>query len=397
MYQNLPAFPMRRTCPFDPPPGYAALRAERPVARVRLPNGQTPWLVTGYDHARRILTDERVSSDRRHPGHPSLVGGRRSANAAPLVGMDPPEHGVHRRMLAAEFTVKRLHALRPRIRQIAGEFVGRLHDSTERPADLVRALSLPVPSLVICELLGVPYADHDFFESRAGAMLGHGTPPEEAAAAFGELRAYVGTLVTRNERRPEDGLLGRLVDRYRREGMYDHDLLAELSMVLLVAGHETTANMISLGTVALLEHPGQLAEVMADPALIGPAVEELLRHFSVADAVTCRVALADIEIGGVVIGAGEGIIVANGAANHDPARFDRPAGLDLPRGARHHLALGYGVHQCLGQNLARLELEIVFSTLFTRIPGLRLAVPAGELPFKHDSFLYGVHEVPVTW
>jgi cytochrome P450 len=170
-----------------------------------------------------------------------------------------------------------------------------------------------------------------------------------------------------------------------------------LAFLLLTAGHETTANMISLGVVGLLSHPEQLALVKADPGKTPMAVEELLRYFAIADGVTSRLATEDVQIGGVSIKAGEGVIVSSLSANWDPAVFKNPAELDVERGTRHHLTFGFGPHQCLGQNLARMELQIVFDTLFRRIPTLRLAVPVEDLPFKTDAVIYGAHELPVTW
>ncbi|MEV4090534.1 cytochrome P450, partial [Nonomuraea fuscirosea] len=301
-----------------------------------------------------------------------------------------------RRPVMGEFTVRRLAALRPRIQAIVDHFVDDLLAADRRPVDLVRALSLPVPSLVICELLGVPYADHDFFQSRASMMVSRSSL-EDRRRAFADLRAYLDDLVTRKESAPGDDLLGRQIARQRREGAVDHGGLVSLAFLLLTAGHETTANMISLGVVGLLSHPEQLAVIRNDSDRTPLAVEELLRYFAVADGVTTRVATEDVRIGGVSIKAGEGVVVSTLSANWDPAAFTEPGELDVERGARHHLTFGFGPHQCLGQNLARMELRIVFDTLFRRVPALRLAVPAGDLPYKADAVVYGVHELPVTW
>ncbi|MER6951845.1 cytochrome P450, partial [Nonomuraea sp. NPDC000554] len=220
---------------------------------------------------------------------------------------------------------------------------------------------------------------------------------EDRQRAFAELRAYIDDLVTRKESEPGDDLFSRQIARQRQEGALDHAGLVSLAFLLLTAGHETTANMISLGVVGLLNHPEQLALITADPGRTPMAVEELLRYFTIADGVTSRVATEDAQIGGASIKAGEGVIVSGLSVNWDPAAFKNPAELDVERGARHHLAFGFGPHQCLGQNLARLELQIVFDTLFRRIPTLRLAAPVEDLPFKTDAVIYGVHELPVTW
>ncbi len=395
------AFPAARTCPFDPAPEYGRLREEEPIARVRMPTGELVWLVTSYDYARQILTDARVSSDRATPGFPILtVFPSREVQTRvlerSLIGMDPPDHTVQRRMLIAEFTVKRLATLRPRITEIVGNCIDDLL-AGPNPADLVESLALPIPTHVVCDLMDVPYEDRDIFQYRTKILVNRATPGPEKAAAAGELKAYVGELVARADADPGDNLLGRLAIKYREAG-FNHDQLVRMMMLLLTGGHETTANMIALSTVALLRNPDQLAVIREDPALTRRAVEELLRYFSVAAEITCyRAALADIEIGGVHIRQGDGIVVLGSAANRDGAAFEDPDRLEIRRSARHHLAFGYGLHQCLGQNLARLELEIAINTLFERIPGLRLGVPFEELPFKHDSGIYGLYELPVTW
>ncbi|WP_246277624.1 cytochrome P450 [Phytohabitans rumicis] len=392
------AFPVPRTCPFDLPAGYAALRTERPVSRVRLPDGQLAWLVTRYEDVRRLATDPRISADRGHPNSPytELVTAQgRAAIAAvgrSLIGLDPPEHGPRRRMLMPEFTVRRVNGLRPHIQRVVDESIAALL-AGPRPAELVTALALPVTSTVICELLGVPYADRDFFLDRAAVQVRRDVPPERRRQAGGELRAYLDRLVTGKERDGGDDLLSRLAAR--RNAEFDHDQLVGLAMLLLIAGFESTASMIVLGVVVLLEHGGAAA-VPKDPAALGLAVEELLRYLSIVDTMP-RVATADIEVGGVTIPAGDGVLLSFASANHDADTFDDPAGLRLGRGSRQHVAFGYGAHQCLGQNLARAELEIVFRSLFTRVPGLRLAVPLADLPFKRDASVYGLDRLPVTW
>lgn len=391
--------PAQRTCPFSPPAEYEGMRENAPVSRVALPGGRTAWALTRHEDVRAMLTDPRFSSDRTHPGFPVLAEGQQQLAARfklSLISMDPPEHGPARRAVVGEFTVKRMAALRPRIQQIVDEHVDAML-AGPRPADLVRALSLPVPSLVICELLGVPYADHDFFQSRSGRLLRRTEPMPAREKARDELRSYLDDLITAKENDPTDDLLGRQVLKQRETGKGDHADLVSLAVLLLIAGHETTANMISLGTLALLEHPEERGRIAEDPDVMPHAVEELLRYFSIVDAATSRVATADVEIGGVLIRAGEGVLGLGSSANHDPGVFARPGELDVGRGDRHHVAFGFGAHQCLGQNLARMELQMVFETLFRRVPGLRLAAPVDELPFKDDSNIYGLYELPVTW
>lgn len=389
--------PVPRTCPFAPPAEYTALREQGPACRVTLPNGETAWALTRHEDIRAMLTDPRFSSDRSHPSFPLLLGVRADTRfRLSLISMDPPEHGPARRAVVGEFTVKRLDALRPRIQQIVDRQLDAML-AGPRPADLVQALSLPVPSLVICELLGVPYSDHDFFQARSSAVLRRTTPTEERLRAREDLRHYLDELIRLKEANPTDDLLGRQLIKRSEAGSYDHDELVSLAVLLLVAGHETTANMISLGTLTLLENPADITAIRRDPGKTPGAVEELLRYFTIAEFAASRVAIADVEIGGVLVRSGEGVVALAHAANRDPAAFPQPDDLDITRTVRHHLSFGFGAHQCLGQNLARVELQTVFNTLFRRIPQLRLAARVEDLPFKDDAAIYGLYSLPVTW
>ena len=392
-------FPLPRTCPFAPPAEYRRIREEAPISKVTLPNGQQAWVVSRHDHLRTMLTDPRFSSDRNHPAFPQIFGSASPVRttAPMLVAMDPPEHGPARRKVIGEFTVKRMRALQARIQQIVDEHVDAML-AGPRPADLVQALSLPVPSLVICELLGVPYRDHVFFQTCTSRFIRRTVPAEERRAAFDDLRDYLDDLVAGKEQAPgDDDLLGRQILQQRADDAVDHEAMVSLALLLLVAGHETTANMISLGTVMLLENPEHRDRIVADPGRTPDTIEELLRTFTIAEFANSRVAVADVELGGVVIHAGEGVLALGNSANHDPDAFPDPDTFDPDRRARHHVAFGYGAHQCLGQNLARVELQIVFDTLFRRVPSLRLAAPVDDLPFKDDAVLYGVHALPVSW
>ncbi|AVT34271.1 cytochrome P450 [Plantactinospora sp. BC1] len=388
-----PVLPLKRSCPYAPPAEHLRLQQQEPVARVTLPDGSTAWALSRLEDIRTMLTDPRFSSDRQRDGYPLQPPGRpRAADERPvLIGLDPPEHGEARRAVVGEFTIKRMNAMRPRIQEIVDDCLDAVL-AGPRPTDLVPTLALPVPSLVICELLGVPYTDHDFFQSRSANLLHRSTPAQERFAAAQEIREYMATLIAEKAKTPGDDLLSRQLGKGA-----DHRDLAGLGFLLLLAGHETTGNMISLGTMTLLERPEALAALKRDPAVTPQIVEELLRYFTIAEYVTSRIAVEDVEIGGVLIRAGEGVITLANAANRDPAAFTDGDTFDIDRGARHHIAFGFGAHQCLGQNLARVELQIVFDTLFARIPDLRLAVPADELSFKDDSTVYGLHSLPVTW
>ncbi|MDX2561346.1 cytochrome P450 [Streptomyces sp. TX20-6-3] len=391
------AFPQSRTCPYHPPTAYDPLREERPLSRVTLWDGRSVWLVSGHSAGRALLSDPRLSTDSTRPDFPlttERASSVRRRRRAALLGWDDPEHNVQRRMLIPSFTLKRAERLRPRIQ----ETVDRLLDAMEAagpPAELVSAFALPVPSIVICDLLGVPYADHDFFEEQSARLL-RGPTGEDTEDALAQLEGYLGDLIERKRRKPGEGVLDDLVARQRENGGPDSEELVQLATILLIAGHETTANMISLGTYTLLRHPQRLSELAADPGLVPVAVEELLRFLSIADGLL-RVAREDVEIDGTVIRAGEGVVFSTSVINRDAAAYADPDTLDWSRSARHHLAFGFGIHQCLGQNLARAEMEIALGTLFRRLPGLRLAVPADEIPFKPGDTIQGMLELPVTW
>ncbi|KAB8191538.1 cytochrome P450 [Nonomuraea phyllanthi] len=395
---EVPDFPMARAagCPFDPPPALQALREEGPLAKVRLWDGSTPWLVTSYAEQRALLADPRVSADVTRPGFPSPAPRPRNSSLS-FILMDDPEHARQRRMVQATFTVRRVESMRPAVQKIVDDLLDELL-AGPRPVDLVEAFALPVPSLVICELLGVPYADHDFFQDNSKTIIRRSATPEQRAEAGARLNEYLDELVGRKLAEPGDDLLSRVAERVT-SGELTRRQAAQMGVLLLIAGHETTANMIALGTLALLRHPDQLALLREsdDPKLVAGAVEELLRYLNITHNGRRRVAREDIEIAGRTIRAGEGIILANDIGNRDPEVFPDPDELDLRRDARRHVAFGFGVHQCLGQPLARMELQVVYSTLYRRIPTLRLATDLERIPFKHDGAVYGVYELPVTW
>jgi pentalenic acid synthase len=390
------AFPQDRTCPYQPPAGYDPLRAARPLTRITLYDGRTAWLVTGHAAARALLADQRLSTDRSHPDFPVInerfaaVRRRRVA----LLGENDPKHRTQRRMMIPAFTVKRATAMRPDIQRIVDELLDAM--IAQGPtADLVSEFALPVPSTVICALLGVPYADHEFFEAQSRRLL-RGPKPEDSQDARDQLDVYLGELIDRKQQEPGEGLLDDLVREQLAEGALDREELISLAVILLVAGHETTANMISLGTFTLLRHPERLAELRDDPTLLPDVVEELMRSLSIVDGLM-RLADEDIEVDGTTIRAGEGVVFSTAVINRDEDVYTVPDALDWHRPTRHHVSFGFGIHQCLGQNLARAELEIALHSLFDRLPTLRLAVPAEEIPFKPGDTIQGMLELPVTW
>ena len=400
---GVPEYPMARAagCPFAPPPDVMTLAAAKPLARVRIWDGSTPWLVMGYEQCRELFSDSRVSVDDRTPGFPHWNAGMvATVHKRPrsVFTSDGEEHTRFRRMLSKPFTFKRVDALRPTIQQITDDHIDSMLAGPQ-PADLVTAVALPVPSLVISQLLGVPYEDAELFQEHANVGLARYATGEETTKGAISLHKYIIKLVEAKIESPTEDAVSDLAERVKA-GELSVKEAAQLANGLLVAGHETTANMIGLGVLALLENPSQLAVIRdaEDPKIITNAVEELLRYLSIIQNGQRRVALEDITIAGEVIRAGEGIIIDLAPANWDPDAFTEPDRLYLHRsGADRHVAFGYGRHQCVGQQLARAELQIVYHTLFRRIPKLALAVPFSDIPFKHDRLSYGVYELPVTW
>ncbi|SOE06743.1 cytochrome P450 [Streptomyces sp. Ag109_G2-15] len=398
---QVPDYPMTRAarCPFDPPPALHTLQDQAPISRVRLWDGSTPWLVTRYDDVRALLADPRISSESNLPHYPHLSPAQkeRRRQSRTFINMDDPEHARLRRMVTAAFSIRQVEALRPAIQKIVDGLIDTML-AGPKPVDLVQAFALPVPSLVICELLGVPYADHDFFQANSKILIKRTSTVEQARVATQQLLDYLDRQIGVKLAHPADDVLSTLAARVRA-GELSRREAAGMGMLLLTAGHETTANMIALGTLALLQNPDQLARLREsdDPKTVASAVEELLRYLTIVHSGRRRVALADIEVGGVTIRTGEGVVLSNDVANRDPAAFPAPDRLDIDRNPRHHVAFGFGVHQCLGQPLARVELQVVYSTLYRRIPTLKLAVDVDEIPFKHDGNVYGVYELPVTW
>ncbi|MFE5211622.1 cytochrome P450 [Streptomyces sp. NPDC056600] len=393
-----PDFPMPRAagCPFDPPPELLALREQGPLVKVRLFDGSTPWLVTRHAEQKALLADGRLSADFNRPGYPRQAPMKGKARLS-LPGMDDPEHARLRRMVSGAFSVKRVEAMRPVVQDIVDRFIDDLL-AGPNPTDLVQALALPVPSLVICQLLGVPYTDHDFFQTNSKTIILRTSTDQERQDANRALADYLDDLLAAKLDHPADDLLSALAERVRA-GDIPRREAAELGVLLLLGGHETTSNMIALGTLLLFQHPDQLALLRTtdDPQLVFSAVEELLRYLTVAHTGRRRVALEDVTISGHTVRAGEGVVLPSDAANRDPDAFPDPGRLDITRAARHHQAFGAGTHHCLGQPLARLELQTVYGTLYRRIPGLSLATDIEKVPFKHDGFIYGVHELPVAW
>ncbi|MCF6473466.1 cytochrome P450 [Nonomuraea sp. MG754425] len=386
------ALPTARPTPFDPPVELGELSGSRPITRLSYPDGHLGWLVTSHALVREVLADKRFSarSELRHmPIEPSGEAGR-PAPPGMFISTDPPVHTRYRHLLTGEFTVRRMRQLTERIEEVT-----RVHlDAMERqgpPADLVEAFTAPIPAVVICELLGVPEDERARFIAQ-GAMLSRADVSyEDRFAAYLAMQAHMKELVQAKRAAPSDDMLSGLT----RSDLDDEEL-ANIGFMLLGAGLDTTANMLALGTFALLRDPGQLALLRSGPERVEQVVEELLRYLSIVPFLV-RTALEDLDLGGERVGAGETVTISLAAANRDPARFPDPDRLDVLRPAGGHVSFGHGVHQCLGQQLARVEMLAGYPALFARFPELRLAVEPGEVPLRTDMAIYGVHRLPVTW
>lgn len=377
-------------CPFDPPAELLDARRHGPISRCTHPGGRPGWLITGYDLVRSVLADPRFSSRKELMNVVDFE--LPPAPPGEFLLMDDPQHRRYRQPLAGKFTVRRMRLLTERIEQITADCLDAM-EKAGPPTDLVTAFAKPIPTIVICELLGVPYEDRGSFQEQIDTFMGGATSDEELIAAYTATQEYLAQLVAAKRANPTDDVLSELTD----SDLTDEELKG-ISLILLAAGFDTTANMLSLGTFALLQNPAQLAALRADPALTDGAVEELLRYLSVAKTFM-RTALEDVEVGGQMIEAGTTVVLSYNTANRDPERFTDPHVLDLSRqDTGGHLAFSHGIHQCLGQQLARVEMRVGFRALLDRFPTLRLAVPAEEVALRPETAdIYGVKSLPVTW
>ncbi|MEV4566473.1 cytochrome P450 [Nonomuraea sp. NPDC049419] len=387
-----------RQRPLDPPDEVTGLRRDGAIHRMRYADGHLGWLVTGYAAARAVLAHPHLSNN-PEGHHPPIASTRaelaeRGFKLPPgfFLRMDAPEHTRYRKLLTGQFTVRRMKTLEPRIAEITRDRIDAM-EAKGGPVDLVEEFALPIPSLVICELLGVPYDDREMFQTESKKLFDIEASADDAMAALGRVWAYLHGLIQQKRERAADDLLSGLLEG----GELNDDELTGVGVLLLIAGHETTANMLGLGTYALLTDPGQLAALRDDPSLVDNAVEELLRHLTIIHLGPTRVARQDVEIDGVTIKAGETVTLHLPAANRDPERFPGGDHLDITRPAGGHLTFGHGIHQCLGQQLARAEMRIAYPALLGRLPGLRLAVTPEEVPMRSKMSIYGVHRLPVTW
>ena len=382
--------------PFDPPATLLDARRHGPISRFPFPDGHQGWMITGYDLVRSMLADSRFSSRKelmRH--HPAMdLTGIEVPPAPPgeFLLTDEPLHSRYRKPLVGRFTARRMRLLTERVEQITAEHLDAMAQAGP-PADLVSAYARPIPAMMICELLGVPYQDRGAFQRDVESFMDGETSDEELMAAYTGVQRYIANLVAQKRAHPTDDILSELTDT----DLTDEELRG-IGVILLAAGFDTTANTLALGTFALLRNPDQLAALRDDPSLTDGAVEELLRYLSVAK-MFVRVALEDVEMGGQTIEAGSVVFVSYHTANRDPDRFDDPHVLDIRRpDAGRHLAFGHGIHQCLGAQLARMEMRVALPALLRRFDTLRLAVPADEVPLRPETAdIFGVKRLPVAW
>jgi cytochrome P450 len=395
--------PYRRDarCPFDPDPEMSRLRAQEPITRITINGGDVVWLVTRFDDGRDILGDRRFSSELTplgivlpEPGNRTLAEELQDQQPGTFIECDPPEHTRLRQMVAGEFSPQRMTQLRPRIEAIVEHHLDAM-TAAGPPVDLVEEFALPVPSTVICEMLGVPKGFDFDFAGYTRIMTDVMSSLETLIPARNALRAGMRELVEHNRKQPGDNVLGRIIQAYGAS-VTDQELVG-IGNLLLVAGHETTANMLGIGTLALLRHPEQLALLRDDPNIVERAVDELVRYVSIPNHGEIRTATADVTVNGTLIREGEQVLVAIPSANRDETRFPDPDRLDFTRKPRTHLAYGHGVHYCVGVPLARLEMHLAFPALLRRFPDLRLAVPFEDVSYRRSNVTYGVHSLPVAW
>lgn len=388
---QVPSLPFPRSDPMEPASQLVRLRAEDPVSRVRTATGDLGWLVTRYDDTRFVLTDRRFSL-----AFSGLDAGDDAHNDS--LFQDPPGHTRLRQLVSRAFTPRRVAELRPRAEEIAAGLIEELA-ARHAPADLMEAFAYPLSITVIGELLGVPVAERERFRAWSDALMSlSGEGGQHIGAAWGSLHQQVTDLVLRKRADPGNDLLSALIDvRDQDDGRLSEEELVMMAITLIPAGYLTTATGIGLGTVLLARH-SQFALLAADPLLVSPAVEEVLRYQTAAGDVA-RVASEDLEIGGQPIRAGEKVLISLTSANRDERRFPEPDRFDITRAENPHLTFGHGIHHCLGAALARLELQVAFTAVANRLPTLHLAVSREELSWRHSD-LFGddwLSCVPVAW
>lgn len=396
--------PSGRTCPFDPPPEYAALRERCPVVPLKLtvgPGDGRGWLVTRFAEARAVLSDRRFSHRNEliglpiEPPFPMEEYAPPPAAPGAFIKMDQPDHSRYRRLLTRRFTMRGIAELTPLITRITDECLEEMARTEPggRPVDLVAAFAEPVPVRVMCEMLGVPREAQEPLNEHLGTLARMSYTVEELIDSCTVVGELLQKIVAAKREDPGTDLLSEIA----LGGKVTDEELVNIAWALLGGGFDTTSNMLALGTFALLDHPDQLALLRERPELADNAVEELLRYLTVSHLGASRAALTDVELDGTTINEGDTVVVALPAANRDPEHFTAPDRLDITAPVPSHLAFGHGEHQCIGQHLARSVLRIAYPALFARFPSLRLATPAEDVPLREDMLHYGVHALMVTW
>ncbi|MEU3274289.1 cytochrome P450 [Saccharomonospora sp. NPDC006951] len=383
--------PLRREG-LDPVPELGRKRVEEPVSKLPVPFGLNLWLVSGHEEAKAVLGDTKSFSN----DFGNLVGKTGAAaddNPGGLGFADPPVHTRLRKLLTPEFTMRRLGRLKPGIEAIVNERLDAMA-KIEGPVDLVEEFALPIPSLVICELLGVPYEERDAFQHLAVARFDLFGGADASLGAISESLEYLLGVVRKQRENPGDGLLGMIIKEHGDE--VDDRELAGLADGVLTGGFETTASMLALGALVLLQDKESFAKVRDDDESVGPFVEELLRYLTVVQVAFPRFAREDVAVAGKTIKQGDMVVVSLSGANRDDSLGGGMESFDGSRTPTSHVAFGYGAHRCIGAELARMELRAAYPALVRRFPEMRLSVSPDELTFRKVSIVYGVENLPVT-